>query len=780
MSRQPFRISSALKSIVGRDLITNDNVAIFELVKNSIDAGAGRIDIVFELDEESEKCIYIIDNGKGMSRLDIDNKWLYLGYSAKATNEEDETARTYAGNKGVGRFSCDRLGSSLVLQTQKTDKKIVNQVEVNWEDFEHDSHVEFANINVEISKVKNFDTPEQIAPPKQGTVLKITNLRDPESWNRKKIQQLKRQLFKLSDPFGDRSLKHRIYLHCFAEEHRDKIATQKEQAGKSGDMLINGVVKNNLAELISTKTTSVHTKVSGKYFITELCDRGELIYKIRTKVGADSVSLQGIKFELSIYFMNKSAKSFFTKTMGIRPIVYGSIFLFKNGFRIYPVGDESDDYWKINRRKQQGQRRYLGPRDVIGKVSIVTNSPLYRESSSRDKGLIENKAVLAISNRVMDSLKMLEAYVVDITWQDKLDKTEDTAKRMYIDSNRSKVISLVQNLTKTNDIELLEYNRDIVNILEEKSHHFENTLSELRDMAESLADESLIRRVRKAEKLLVRIKADEKEAREFADKESQAREEAERLAKEAEIATEKAKASLTEEISRNQFLVSTTSRDKEQLEHFIHQISYFSSKNRRIILNLLKFTKHARDEQTKIIRNKLMDLQRGVEKTVSTSRYLTSANFRLDSGKTHGDLIAFIYQHLTIMIKGYITGIQVQVHVHQSCKKIEFEKTFSPIEFGMLFDNLIWNSKKNRASKVVVSLSHKNGFLNVSVCDDGQGISPLIDIPDTIFDKGVTRTNGSGLGLYFVKQTVEKMGGTVSYIPQSKGVGGFCLEIRFQ
>jgi hypothetical protein len=33
-----FKISSALKDIIGRDLITNDFVAIFELVKNSYDA----------------------------------------------------------------------------------------------------------------------------------------------------------------------------------------------------------------------------------------------------------------------------------------------------------------------------------------------------------------------------------------------------------------------------------------------------------------------------------------------------------------------------------------------------------------------------------------------------------------------------------------------------------------------------------------------------------------------------------------------------------------------
>jgi len=43
-----FKISSALKDIIGRDLITDDFVAVFELVKNSFDAYATKAEIYFE------------------------------------------------------------------------------------------------------------------------------------------------------------------------------------------------------------------------------------------------------------------------------------------------------------------------------------------------------------------------------------------------------------------------------------------------------------------------------------------------------------------------------------------------------------------------------------------------------------------------------------------------------------------------------------------------------------------------------------------------------------
>ncbi|MCG7878172.1 MAG: ATP-binding protein, partial [Candidatus Thiodiazotropha endolucinida] len=72
-----FKVSSYLKTIIGRDLITDDLVAVFELVKNAFDARATRVDLVF-----LEEKIYVIDNGKGMTLGDITNKWLFVAYSA--------------------------------------------------------------------------------------------------------------------------------------------------------------------------------------------------------------------------------------------------------------------------------------------------------------------------------------------------------------------------------------------------------------------------------------------------------------------------------------------------------------------------------------------------------------------------------------------------------------------------------------------------------------------------------------------------------------------------
>lgn len=113
-----FRISSALKDILGRDLITDAFIAVFELVKNSFDAHATRVDIKFENIENGNGRIIIKDNGKGMNYEDLLNKWLFVAYSAKREGTEDDNYdyrnnihanRPFAGAKGIGRFSCDKL-----------------------------------------------------------------------------------------------------------------------------------------------------------------------------------------------------------------------------------------------------------------------------------------------------------------------------------------------------------------------------------------------------------------------------------------------------------------------------------------------------------------------------------------------------------------------------------------------------------------------------------------------------------------------------------------------
>ena len=81
-----------------------------------------------------------------------------------------------------------------------------------------------------------------------------------------------------------------------------------------------------------------------------MVDRGECVYRIQEPNPYKNISNSDIQCE--IFYLNQSAKSTFTKRVGVRPRNFGSVFLFRNGFRIFPIGNTDDDWFQMDR--QQG------------------------------------------------------------------------------------------------------------------------------------------------------------------------------------------------------------------------------------------------------------------------------------------------------------------------------------------------------------------------------------------------------------------------------------------
>lgn len=486
MDRMRFKISSALKDLVGKDLIINDNIAIFELVKNSYDAYATKVEITFEEDR-----IIIADNGKGMTFDDVRNKWLFLGFSAKKDGSEDEHGknasyrdrikRHYAGAKGIGRFSCDRLGQRLVLSTKDETSSKVTQIFVDWSEFEQDQRTEFAEIEIEYKYIDaNIYFPDN---SNSGTILEITGLSTTDKWTRKKILELKRSLEKLINPLSETN-DFQIEIICDREKDKDfeEIANNKYDRD-----IVNGLLRNSISSIFNIKTTLIEVQLNHNTIYTKIVDRGVEIYRISENNHAFA-ELKDVK--ISLYYLNRSAKLNFTKLMGVEPVNYGSIFLFRNGFRIMPFGQPSDDSWGLDYRAQQGNRRFLGTRDLFGRVDIITdNVNDLKEVSSREGGLIETNVSKQLFELFKIAHRRLERYVSGVLWgeaflrkeyfqneiegnterkklleADKLDETPDYVLTRSIGS-KIDFIQLIKTLTKDKNVNVLYYNKSLADIL---------------------------------------------------------------------------------------------------------------------------------------------------------------------------------------------------------------------------------------------------------------------------------------------------------------------------
>lgn len=771
-----FKISSYLKTILGKDLITDDYVAIFELVKNSFDAKANKVNICFEDDK-----IIIIDDGKGMSKDDILNKWIFVAYSAKREGIEDKEqdyrekiSSRYAGSKGVGRFSCDRLGDHLTLQTKTVSSGIIESLTVNWNDFEESSKDEFQNIKMKLEEVQRFDLSEKIQAPKHsGTILIITGLR--AAWNRDKILGLKSALSKLINPFGSRSSDFTIEITSLKDKPHDAVILDNH--GEDPDVsskVVNGIIQNFIFETLEQKTTWIRTWLSeDKLLFTELIDRGKVIYRISEPLSYPE--LQGSEYEVNIYYLNRSAKSTFARRMGVTAVDFGSIFLFKNGFRVYPTGNVGDDTFHIDRRKQQGYARFLGTRDVLGRIDIKGDDSNFRESSSRDKGLIESEAYLQLMQCFRNKTFIrLENYVVGVSWKLKYDQDTDEPSFLANDDAKSKVISVISKLCSSKDVKVEYYAEDLLTVVNNKISDFESTIGNLEELAEKLGNQNLAAQAREAAIKYEEMQRAEAEAIAFAERERQARQRAEKIANESLSQLSLKSKELQIEKEKNLFFTSQESRDKDILENMHHQVIIYASNAINHIEATLLELDGGETLTKEQIKDQYSDLLLIMQRVISASRFATSANFKMEASQITEDLPNFIRQYIERicpLFEGRLT-----LNVDNQAKS--FIKKFKPIEMSIVIDNLIDNARKANASSVDITIrSLDNNVIGIDFIDDGHGLNEEIPDAEIIFQKGVTTTGGSGIGLFHVRRMLSAMNGDIRFCNEHQNGGKISIRI---
>ncbi|MCW1926544.1 ATP-binding protein [Luteolibacter arcticus] len=754
--KDTFRISSALKTIIGRELITDDFVAVFELVKNAFDAHARNVEIRFEgLTTENPKLI-IKDDGKGMTGSDIDSKWLFVAYSAKREGIEDDvtgkpkdyrdkinTERTFAGAKGVGRFSCDRLGRYLNLYTRTRASGPYEHLEIDWQDFEEDSETEF--VEVKIKRNSPIKIPHEL---KSGTILEISGLR--EKWDREQLKKLRDSLRKLINPNQENDAK-RFAVTLSAP---DEGSADKEES-ESRDR-VNGRIKNFLFEELGVRTTEIHCEVDedGEKITTTLTDRGTLIYRLVER--CPFYHLQNIRVHL--FALNRSAKIHFLKVMGVRNVSYGSVFLYKNGFRVHPLGEEGDDGFGIERRKQQGQSRYLGTRDLSGRVEIFGGNNRFKETSSRNSGFIESpewRELLQFFKEYV--LRRLEIYAVDvIKWGNPVKGSDE---ELLPSDVKAQILEVINKLTNDPDVLDVQYDPHLLDILEERqSASVTTALSNFKRIAEKTGNQKLRREVARTER---RVKAL-----------ATAKEEAETEARQARKEKALSEKQLADERQKNVFLLATTADPELQRLHLEHWIGIAAPELRENVRKLIAVVKSGKADQDQLLKG-LTAIQKWVDQLVGASRIATRADFSLQYPTRRMDLARYIFEYLTSDVVEKTDRLKIDVNMNAN----PFEVMMRPIEATILFDNLISNAEKARARHMRFAIETSGKNLTIDVANDGEKVPK--SMLSSMFELGISGRGGSGIGLYTCKEIVTGMGGEISFVGNDPMMGGAQFRIVF-
>lgn len=755
-----FRVSAGLKNIIGRDLISDKYIAIFELVKNSYDAGAYEVDISFVTTDAGQNQIIISDNGCGMTYTDIVEKWLFVAYSEKKTQNRkktsfrDEIKREVAGAKGVGRFSCDRLGALLTLITKTETETSANKVEVNWNKFELDDTQEFMSIPVQYSTIEAL--PSGFS---KGTTLIVDALR--ENWSRDDLLRLKRSLMKLISPDADKGeLPFDIELIVPSERENDNKVLNKTGINPDRD-IVNGVIHNDIFEKLNIKTTSIEVNISedGQLITSKLTDRGEYIFsfveKNRNYYGLRDISIV-------VFYLNQSAKVSFTRQMGgVTPKNYGSVFIYKNGFRINPYGEPGQDFFGIDQRKAQGWKRFLGTREIMGRISIKGDNDQFLETTSRAHGFIQTPAVDMLADLFLEKvLKVLEKYVVNlINWGEPL--KSDPQHTISPNEIGEQIISQFITSVDSKDIVSVDYNPDILtkSNTQGSQDSISMSLKKLESAAERTQDTGLInltQTLKRRTKSLIshNIQLEEENA---------------------EKAKELAKAK-TEGLVRERqvyFLKGAANQNVTNLVNGFHSIYTLTDASRGNISYLRELIAPMDLEKKDFILSIVGQIQQANEKAHKLADLAIHGNQSLKQSEPHS-LNDFIRQYIDAGFA--IEGLKYELVQDNRA----FDCKFDSSSIGIIIDNIASNSVKAGATILQISLEERGKFVEIAFSDNGIGLAENIN-PQSLFEWGFSsnrQKKGYGIGLYHIKQLVDEMNGTVEIDTTYRR--GFKLIVRLK
>lgn len=349
MATLVFSVDSALLSELGEKLVESVHVALIELVKNAYDADATLVRIrISEAPKGHGPEVEVVDNGSGMTFEEVQQYWMRIATTNKRRHEySPKYGRPRTGSKGIGRFSCRRLGRTLKLTTMaKAGKRGFEATDVvfKWRDFKP---------GTDITQVSCPGTRRLVEAGAIGTKLVIRDSPKNE-WTRRGYHYLKRQLAVLVANRGTKR-------PGFADDPGFNILLeapgfeQEEAAVDLRDQLIEGGWGTLIAQ-VDREGHAVCMLQANKIGTKR-------ITSVRTFPSLRDVHLKvGIIYERKEQMRNPSLLSVGT----VREILpeWGGVHVRFRGFRVYPYGEQHDDWLEIERDRAR-RKGSLDSKDLV-------------------------------------------------------------------------------------------------------------------------------------------------------------------------------------------------------------------------------------------------------------------------------------------------------------------------------------------------------------------------------------------------------------------------------
>lgn len=441
----PFRMHPRVFSALGADLVTNDVVAVIELVKNCYDAFAENVWIRFCVGQDGTPSLEIEDDGTGMDRETIDEVWSVVATPYREENprsKKGKKIRRVVGEKGLGRLSVSRLGDRLEILTQ-SNREPCWELSVDWSELAKEN--DLSDCYVYCRKY-----PEDSPFRRSGTILSIQGLK--ASWDDSQISDLEENLARLISPFSELG-EFNIYLSRDTSEQTDEIEEVEIQSPgflTRPKYKIEGVVdgegnvtaRYQFSPIKAGKKRTKSISLSWTQIFDDIQDKGRFGFvEDHAKCGEFSFEIRA--WDLATHDTEEIAQKFDFQKSNIRKAirVHKGISVYRDGVLVLPKSEGARDWLGLDLRRVSKVGTRMSTSQLVGYVAISgDDNPEILDTSDRER--------LASNTSVAEFEEILKAVVglLEIERdQDRVKRTEPI-KSLFEDLNADSLVESVNEL----------------------------------------------------------------------------------------------------------------------------------------------------------------------------------------------------------------------------------------------------------------------------------------------------------------------------------------------
>lgn len=383
-----FRPRARLLSLLGDQLIRDASIAVFELVKNAYDADGSNVTVtIADVTEPEAAAISIEDDGSGMDMNTILTAWLEPGTDFRRGDDGQARTPKYGrlplGEKGVGRFAVDKLGSKMTMVTRRRNAPEI-VISIDWDELATEHYLDEAHV------VVTERPPELFTGRRTGTRIEVAGLR--QTWERRSVRDLRRSMNAICSPF-------------MGPDNFDAVLVLEPDPGWLAGLL-------EVGEIMETALFHAMGTISGKQV--------EFDYEFRPLPGMDRVHgrkvqrhldlqhpteavpldinefrIGDVRFELRIFDREPQILALgVSDKAGLREFLNqnGGVRVYRDGIRVYDYGEAGNDWLSLDARRVNLPSQRMSNNLVIGAVSLDRESSGDLVEKTNREGFVEDDA----------------------------------------------------------------------------------------------------------------------------------------------------------------------------------------------------------------------------------------------------------------------------------------------------------------------------------------------------------------------------------------------------